>query len=102
MSLYPLARRFLFGLEPERAHALTLAALDRLEAGGLRRLFVNPVAALPTKALGLAFPNPVGLAAGLVFAIVRGIAGPGWLAAVQAGPPRAAGQGGLIRRCAWG
>ncbi len=65
MSLYPLARRFLFGLEPERAHALTLAALDRLEAGGLRRLFVNPVAALPTKALGLAFPNPVGLAAGL-------------------------------------
>lgn len=65
MSLYPLARRLLFTLDAERAHAVTLAALDRLERSGLRRLFVNPVAALPTKALGLSFPNPVGLGAGL-------------------------------------
>lgn len=65
MSLYPLARRLLFTLDAERAHAVTLAALDRLERSGLRRVFVNPVAALPTKALGLSFPNPVGLGAGL-------------------------------------
>lgn len=65
MSLYPLAHGLLFSLDPERAHAVTLAALDRLERSGLRRVFVNPVAALPTKALGLSFPNPVGLGAGL-------------------------------------
>jgi len=63
--MYPLARPFLFGLEPERAHALGLAALESAYRAGLTPLLANPPKPYPTRALGLTFPNPVGLAAGL-------------------------------------
>lgn len=62
---WPVARRLLFSLDPERAHAValsTLSALDRIRmlsplvAGGPER---------PVEVCGLRFPNPVGLAAGL-------------------------------------
>jgi dihydroorotate dehydrogenase len=56
LSLYRLARPLLFSLEPETAHRLGL----RLAALVPRRAFDRPV-----KAMGLEFPNPVGLAAGL-------------------------------------
>jgi hypothetical protein len=59
MSLYPLARR-LFMLGAERAHALTLDALDRPDNARACAAVRQSVAALPTKALGLTFPNPVG------------------------------------------
>ena len=53
----------LFGIDAERAHALTLAAL-RVWGG---RIVGGPVAGprLATTLAGLAFPNPVGLAAGV-------------------------------------
>ena len=56
MSLYRLARPLLFSLDPETAHRLGL----RLSA----LVFQKPVHA-PVRAMGLDFPNPVGLAAGL-------------------------------------
>jgi dihydroorotate dehydrogenase len=65
--MYPLFRTLLFRLEPEQAHALTLA-LVRLAgalppaAALLRRLFRAPDR--PVDAFGLRFENPVGLAAG--------------------------------------
>ena len=65
--VYPLLRSFLFRLDPERAHGLTLG-LIRL-AGGLapvrtflRAGFAGP--SRPVQAFGLSFRNPVGLAAG--------------------------------------
>jgi dihydroorotate dehydrogenase len=56
LSPYRLARPLLFSLDPETAHRLGL----RLAALSPRREFRAPV-----RAMGLEFPNPVGLAAGL-------------------------------------
>ncbi len=63
--MYGLLRPLLFGLEAERAHLLGLRGLDalqRLHAGALLGARPRP---FPTRLLGLTFPNPVGLAAGL-------------------------------------
>jgi dihydroorotate dehydrogenase len=62
--LYALARPLLFSLDPETAHHLTLPALRRAERMGLLRGHARP-APDPRTVMGIAFPNPVGLAAGL-------------------------------------
>ncbi len=62
---YPLLRRALFTLEPERAHEVALAGLDRAGPSLLDRFYGRRVPSAPVRALGLEFPNPVGLAAGL-------------------------------------
>ena len=62
---YRAARPFLFALDPEAAHRLSLNALDALHKFGLSRLAACPAPPLPVRAMGLEFPNPVGLAAGL-------------------------------------
>lgn len=54
----------LFRLDPERAHGLSLKALDLAEGLGLSPLLWPPVEA-PLEVMGLSFPNAVGLAAGL-------------------------------------
>ena len=59
--LYHLARPLLFSLSEERAHDLTLAALRR----GAGHLYPSRVPDKPVQVMGLTFPNPVGLAAGL-------------------------------------
>ena len=63
--MYGLLRPLLFGLEAERAHRTGLRALDCVHGLGLGRLLGAPPRPFPTRALGLDFPNPVGLAAGL-------------------------------------
>jgi dihydroorotate dehydrogenase len=63
--MYGLARPFLFGLDAERAHSLTLDALEAAYRTGLNPLVSRKPQPLPTRAFGLTFPNPVGLAAGL-------------------------------------
>ncbi|MGH1373953.1 MAG: quinone-dependent dihydroorotate dehydrogenase [Cellvibrionaceae bacterium] len=63
--MYDLARKALFCFDAETSHELTL---DLLGAGGrlgLLKPFVKPVANNPVEVMGLTFPNPVGLAAGL-------------------------------------
>jgi dihydroorotate dehydrogenase len=67
MSLLPfsLARPFLFALEPEHAHDLTLAALASLQATPARCLWARARIADPVTVAGLRFPNRIGLAAGL-------------------------------------
>ncbi|MNJ94384.1 Dihydroorotate dehydrogenase [compost metagenome] len=62
--LYSLARPFLFAIDPEAAHNLTLPALRRAAAMGLTSSIVKP-AHDPRTVMGITFPNPVGLAAGL-------------------------------------
>lgn len=63
--MYPLARPFLFALDAERAHGLTLSALELAWRTGTTPLIAARPAPMPTAAFGLDFPNPVGLAAGL-------------------------------------
>ena len=60
--LYSLARPLLFSLAPERAHELTLSLLKSSHKLGVMRQVVE---AKPVTCMGIEFPNPVGLAAGL-------------------------------------
>jgi dihydroorotate dehydrogenase len=61
--LYALARPLLFRLDPELAHELTLGLTDAPLRLGLLR--APRVPGVPVRAMGLEFPNAVGLAAGL-------------------------------------
>jgi dihydroorotate dehydrogenase len=67
MSLVPygLARPFLFGLDPETAHELTLHALARAQGTPLQWAYCNGRVDDAVELAGLTFPNRVGLAAGL-------------------------------------
>lgn len=67
MSLLPygLARRFLFGLDPEAAHDLTISGLARLQDTPLRCAWSETRVDDPVTVAGLRFPNRIGLAAGL-------------------------------------
>lgn len=62
---YRAIRPFLFGLDPELAHRLSLDSLGTLHRLGLARLMACAALPLPVRAMGLDFPNPVGLAPGL-------------------------------------
>ncbi|QEL65416.1 dihydroorotate dehydrogenase 2 [Oryzomicrobium terrae] len=63
--LYTLLRSALFSLDPETAHHLGLSGMNFAAAAGLSRLVAPRVPAHPVEVMGLTFPNPVGLAAGL-------------------------------------
>jgi dihydroorotate dehydrogenase len=67
MSLLPyaLARPFLFGLEPEQAHDLTMNSIARLQNSPLQCAWAQARVDDPVELAGLRFPNRVGLAAGL-------------------------------------
>ena len=62
--LYCALRPFLFALDPEQAHRLSLASLERLHRLGLSGLLASRAPPVPVRVMGLDFPNPVGLAAG--------------------------------------
>ena len=62
---YALTRPFLFGVDAERAHDLTLAALASLQNTPARCLWSAPRVADPVTVAGLRFANRIGLAAGL-------------------------------------
>jgi dihydroorotate dehydrogenase len=62
---YGLARPFLFGLDPEQAHDLTLASISKLQNTPAMCLWQQPRVADAVTLAGLTFPNRVGLAAGL-------------------------------------
>ena len=65
MTAYDLAKPLLFQLNPETAHNLTLAGLRQAERLGLLKPLLPRVPNLPRRVMGLDFPNPVGLAAGM-------------------------------------
>ena len=67
MSLIPyaLTRTFLFGLDPEAAHELTLGAMTRLQNTPGQCLWAQTRVDDPVTLAGLRFPNRIGLAAGL-------------------------------------
>jgi dihydroorotate dehydrogenase len=63
--LYPFLRPLLFTLDPETAHRLSFSALDQTHKLGLLKLARMGMPGCPVNVMGLTFPNPVGLAAGL-------------------------------------
>jgi dihydroorotate dehydrogenase len=67
MSLVPyaLTRPFLFGLDPEHAHDLTLGSIAALQNTPAQCLWAQPRVESPVTVAGLRFPNRIGLAAGL-------------------------------------
>ncbi|MBC7757171.1 MAG: quinone-dependent dihydroorotate dehydrogenase [Bdellovibrio sp.] len=65
MNLYQLAKPFLFALDAEFAHDITLKSLKLGEKSGFFGLYPKPPDCSPRTVMGLTFPNPVGLAAGL-------------------------------------
>jgi dihydroorotate dehydrogenase len=65
LNLYPLARAFLFKLDPEVAHDFTLNQLARTQNTFLDRVYRQPWIGDPIQLAGLTFPNRVGMAAGL-------------------------------------
>lgn len=62
---YGLARPFLFGLDAEQAHEITLGTLARLQNTPAQCLWQQPRVQDPVTLAGLRFPNRIGLAAGL-------------------------------------
>ncbi|QSP94153.1 quinone-dependent dihydroorotate dehydrogenase [Marinobacter salinisoli] len=63
--MYGLIRSLLFRLPPEQAHNIALGGLDALYRLGVLNAVSARVEPLPVRVMGLDFPNPVGLAAGL-------------------------------------
>ena len=63
--MYKLARPLLFSLSPETAHDLSQDLLGAAGRLGVSKLFVRQPTAAPVNVMGIDFPNPVGLAAGL-------------------------------------
>ncbi len=62
---YAIIRRLLFTLPPETAHHLTLTSLQQFSRLGTLNPLRQTLPANPVKIMGLQFPNPIGLAAGL-------------------------------------
>jgi dihydroorotate dehydrogenase len=62
---YALTRPFLFGLDPEHAHELTLRSIAKLQNTPAQCLWSQTRVSNPVNVAGLKFPNRIGLAAGL-------------------------------------
>ena len=62
--MYALIRPCLFSMDPENAHHFTLSSMRMAAAMGINAL-APAIISSPRKVMGLTFPNPVGLAAGL-------------------------------------
>ena len=65
MDIYSLAKPLLFQLDAEKAHNFTLKTLKFAEKTGVLNLLPKPITCTPRQIMGLTFPNPIGLAAGL-------------------------------------
>ncbi|TAJ77175.1 MAG: quinone-dependent dihydroorotate dehydrogenase [Gallionellaceae bacterium] len=63
--MFQLLRPALFALDPETAHHVTLDSLKTAHCLGTLPLLVKRPADDPRTVMGLVFPNPVGVAAGL-------------------------------------
>ena len=63
--MYALLRSWLFRQDAEQSHDFTLRLLKRYAKTPLSLAWRQRVVAKPTRVMGIDFPNPVGLAAGL-------------------------------------
>lgn len=62
---YKLLQRWLFKCDPEWSHDFSLQQLRRFARTPFALLWKQRIANKPTRVMGIDFPNPVGLAAGL-------------------------------------
>lgn len=62
---YKIAQKFMFKMDAERAHELALCSLKSTAHSPLNGLYAQKVKSVPVTVMGITFPNPVGLAAGL-------------------------------------
>lgn len=65
MNTYALVRPLLFQCDAESVHDFTLKSLKTAERLGALKLYPAPPVCRPRQVMGITFPNPVGLAAGL-------------------------------------
>ncbi|NOU41673.1 MAG: quinone-dependent dihydroorotate dehydrogenase [Methylotenera sp.] len=65
MNIYSLASSLLFQFDAESVHDFTLKSLKTAERLGVLKLYPAPPVCQPRQVMGIAFPNAVGLAAGL-------------------------------------
>lgn len=65
MDIYSLAKPLLFQFDAEKVHDFTLKSLKLAEQSGALSLYPASPGCQPRQVMGLTFPNPVGLAAGL-------------------------------------
>lgn len=63
--MYPFLRNLMFKLDAETSHHIGMNSLKWLEMTGLLGLLMPKTPTVPVQVMGLRFPNPVGLAAGL-------------------------------------
>ncbi|MDG1731556.1 MAG: quinone-dependent dihydroorotate dehydrogenase [Thalassotalea sp.] len=63
--LYSIARNLLFKLSAEQAHDITINMLKLPASVAIKGLYGSQVKNKPVEVMGITFPNPVGLAAGL-------------------------------------
>lgn len=63
--LYNIIRKVLFQFDPETIHEVTIKGLKNTGATPLKGFYKQNVANKPKTVMGIEFPNPVGLAAGL-------------------------------------
>lgn len=63
--MYALFRDLLFKLDAETSHEFSLDLLGAAERLKLLNLFLPSISVNPVEVMGITFPNPVGLAAGL-------------------------------------
>ena len=62
---YPLTRALMFGLDAEYSHNLALKGMNLAAILGVPKLLGAEKLYAPVEVMGIKFPNPVGLAAGL-------------------------------------
>ncbi|QEQ96323.1 quinone-dependent dihydroorotate dehydrogenase [Neptunomonas concharum] len=63
--LYSLAKSLMFRMDAERSHNLALGGMNVAAAMGLPTILGAETLEAPVEVMGIRFPNPVGLAAGL-------------------------------------
>ncbi len=63
--LYKIIRPLIFSLEAEKAHDFVFQILKYSAKLGIGDLLTDKVPNMPVSAMGISFPNPIGLAAGL-------------------------------------
>ena len=62
---YNIAKKFMFNMDAEKAHDLAISSLKNTANTPLSCFYKHKLAKAPVSVMGIDFPNPVGLAAGL-------------------------------------
>ena len=63
--LYPIAQKIMMQIDPEKIHDWVLSFLHKTGNSPFNKLYAQVVKSDPVEVMGIMFPNPVGLAAGL-------------------------------------